>query len=98
MYVIQKKIISQSMLSKDKSMDKKLYRNKNNKLWEMHDFALKLKTCRRKYLLEYFGKSTDLESRVFFFSNCLVDIFGLVMREFHFRNVTDANYQYLTSL
>ena len=62
MYVIQKKIISQSMLNKDKSMDKKLYRNKNSKLWEMHDFALKLKTCRRKYLLEYFGQPVKYDN------------------------------------
>lgn len=59
MFVTQRKIIAQSMLKKEKDMErinKKLYSSKNNKLWELGDYALKLNTCRRKFLLEHFGQ------------------------------------------
>lgn len=59
MFVKQKPAMASAMLKKDKELDKidvKLYKSKNSKLWELNDYAMKLKTCRRKYLLEYFGQ------------------------------------------
>lgn len=71
MYVIQKKIISQSMLKKDKqNMDIDLFRNKNNKLWDVYSYVAKLKTCRRKYLLDYFGQQSK-EKKCNNCDNCL---------------------------
>ena len=59
MFVLQRKIIAQSMLVKDKKLDKikpNLFKSKNSKLWEIGDYATKLTTCRRKFLLEHFGQ------------------------------------------
>ena len=59
MFVLQRKIIAQSLLKKDKGLDKidpKLFKSKNSKLWEIGDYAIKLKDCRRKFLLEHFGQ------------------------------------------
>lgn len=59
MFVLQRKIIAQSLLKKDKGLDKidpKLFKSKNSKLWEIGDYAIKLTSCRRKFLLEHFGQ------------------------------------------
>lgn len=59
MFVLQRKIIAQSLLAKDKSLEKidpKLFKSKNSKLWEIGDYAIKLEGCRRKFLLEHFGQ------------------------------------------
>lgn len=65
MFVVQKKIIAQSMLKKDhdnEKMDKKLFKNKNKKLWEIFNYV-EYNKCRRKYLLDYFGQKVE-------YSNC----------------------------
>jgi RecQ family ATP-dependent DNA helicase len=62
MFVLQRKIIAQSLLAKDKSLDKidpKLFKSKNSKLWEIGDYAIKLTGCRRKFLLEHFGQKVS---------------------------------------
>lgn len=59
MFVKQKPAMAYAMLKKDKEMKKikkNLYHSKNSKLWELSDYATKLKTCRRKFLLEHFGQ------------------------------------------
>ena len=62
MFVKQKPAMASAMLKKDKELDKidpKLYKSKNSKLWELNDYALKLESCRRKFLLEYFGQPVE---------------------------------------
>jgi len=59
MYLKQKYAISKSFIDKDKkdkSKNQKLIKHKGKNLGKMYEYAIKLKTCRRKYLLEYFGQ------------------------------------------
>lgn len=59
MYLTQKYAISKSFLDKDKNDKNKnqvLVKNKIGNLGKMYEYSLKLKTCRRKYILEYFGQ------------------------------------------
>lgn len=55
MFVLQKNIISRSMLKKE-DIDERLRKNKNSKLWDIWVYCKKLNTCRRKYILGYFGQ------------------------------------------
>lgn len=64
MYLKQKYAISKSFLDKEKndeSKNQKLVKHKGRNLGKMFEYAIKLKTCRRKYLLEYFGQKVKWE-------------------------------------
>jgi RecQ family ATP-dependent DNA helicase len=62
MYLTQKYAISKSFLDKEKKEEdsnKELIRHKISNLGTMYEYALKIKTCRRKYLLDYFGQKVE---------------------------------------
>jgi len=64
MYLKQKYAISKSFIDKEKgdeTKNQKLVKHKGRNLGMMYEYAIKLKTCRRKYLLEYFGQKVKWE-------------------------------------
>ncbi|ADO67076.1 putative RecQ-like ATP-dependent DNA helicase [Cafeteria roenbergensis virus] len=65
MFVKQKPAIASAMLKTDKKLNKignELYSSKNSKIWDLNDYAIKLTSCRRKFLLEHFGQNTSWDN------------------------------------